>query len=222
MILCLVTDRRRLGAALGAGPSEWMALLKAQVAAAAEAGVELIQVREPDLEAGTLVQLVRSLVEVTQGTGTRVIVNDRVDVALSARAAGVHLKERSFPANAVRLLAPEAFLIGRSTHGEFDSVSQSDVDYLIAGTVKPTQAKPSVACLGWPGLAAVVQKAGQRPVLAIGGLDLSSITFVAATGAAGIAAIGAFLPEPGHDLAEFVQKRVIDLRLGFDSAHPVS
>jgi len=96
-----------------------------------------------------------------------------------------------------------------------------EADYLVAGTVLPTLSKPAVTGLGWVGLAAVVRSAGGRPVLAIGGIDLPSIPLVAASGAAGLAAIGAFIPGPGQSLSEFVQKRVIDMRLGFDSAHPV-
>jgi thiamine-phosphate pyrophosphorylase len=199
-----------------------MAALETQVVAAARAGVELVQVREPDLEAAELSQLVRSLLSLTTGTSTRIIVNDRLDVALSTGAAGVHLKERSFPVDAARKVSPKDFVIGRSTHDVAGAASAGAVDYLIAGTVLPTVSKPSAACLGWPGLSAIVRAAGTRPVLAIGGLDLPSIPFVAATGSAGVAAIGAFLPEPEEGIAEFVQKRVIALRLGFDSAHPVS
>jgi thiamine monophosphate synthase len=76
--------------------------------------------------------------------------------------------------------------------------------------------------LGWVGLAEVVRAAGKRPVLAIGGIDLPSIPFVVASGASGVAAIGAFIPDADQGLAEFVQKRVNNLRLGFDSARPVS
>lgn len=222
MILCLVTDRRRLGEAVGAGPADWTASLEAQVAAAAAAGVDLVQVREPDLEAAELSRLVRSLLSLTTGTSTRIIVNDRLDVALATGAAGVHLKEQSFSADTARQVAPNGFVIGRSTHDVAGAALAGAVDYLIAGTVLPTVSKPNAACLGWAGLAAIVRAAGQRPVLAIGGLDLPSIPFVAATGSAGVAAIGAFLPTRGEGIAEFVQKRVIAMRLGFDSAHPVS
>ena len=61
MILCLVTDRRRLGAAIGAAEREWTEALVAQATAAARAGIDYIQIREPDIEAGELARLVRSL-----------------------------------------------------------------------------------------------------------------------------------------------------------------
>jgi len=221
MILCLVTDRRRLGTALGLAPGEWLDAVRAQVFAAASAGIDLVQVREPDLEAGVLTRLVSMLVADTRHTAAKVLVNDRLDVALAAGASGVHLKERSFAATSARRLAPAGFLVGRSVHRAAD-VSAGMADFLVAGTVLPTVSKPSVQCLGWAGLSEVVKAAAGTPVLAIGGIDLPSTSFVAASGASGLAAIGAFVPETGQALSEFVQKRVIDLRLGFDSTQRVS
>jgi len=222
MMLCLVTDRRRLGAALGLGPAEWLDALRAQVFAAAAAGIDLVQVREPDIEAAELGRLVRTLIGDTRHTAARILVNDRLDVALATGAAGVHLKERSFSIAEARTLAPAGFLVGRSVHDPTTAGSAGIADYLMAGTVLPTASKPSGERLGWDGLAQVVKAAGGRPVLAIGGMALSSIPLVAASGATGVAAIGAFVPELGQGLSEFVQKRVIDMRLGFDSANPVS
>lgn len=222
MILCLVTDRRRLGAALGVGPGDWTDALRAQIRAAVAAGVDLVQVREPDLEARALADLVRLIVADSRDTSSRILVNERLDVALVTGAAGVHLKERSFTTVAARRLSSAGFLVGRSIHGRAAASAAADADYLIAGTVLPTVSKPAAACLGWDGLAGVVAAAAGRPVLAIGGVDLPSIPLVAASGAAGLAAIGAFLPEPGARMDEFVQKRVMAMRLGFDSAHPVS
>jgi thiamine monophosphate synthase len=67
----------------------------------------------------------------------------------------------------------------------------------------------------------VIGAARGTPVLGIGGLDLSAIPPLAATGAAGLAAIGAFIPPAGDSgLSEFVKKRVIDMRFAFDSARP--
>lgn len=222
MILCLVTDRRRLGAALGVAAGDWLEALGDQVRAAAAAGVDLVQVREPDLSAAALVQLVRRLIADTRNTPTKIVVNDRLDVALATGAAGVHLKERSFATVAVRRLVPRGFLVGRSIHNAAAAIDAANADYLVAGTVQPTSSKPSAECLGWAGLSELVRCASGRPVLAIGGIDLPSIPFVAASGAAGVAAIGAFIPEAGEALPEFVQKRVMNMRLGFDSWQPVS
>jgi len=222
MTICLVTDRRRLGAAVGAGPAGWADALERQVTAAVTAGVDLVQVREPDVEAAELVSLVRRLVAVSAGTRARILVNDRVDVALAAGAAGVHLKERSFRPADVRPIVPKEFLIGCSIHSAAAVVERRDAQYLMAGTIRPTRSKPEASLLGWEGLAAVVAAAESTPVLAIGGIDLRSMSSLALSGAAGLAAVGAFIPTAGQDIYEFVQKRVIDMRLGFDSAPAVS
>lgn len=221
MTICLVTDRRRLGAAVGAGPADWTAALEQQVGAAVAAGVDLVQVREGDLEAAELVSLVERLVAASAGTPARILVNDRMDVALAAGAAGVHLKERSFRPEDARPLAPAGFLIGCSIHSAAAALERSHAHYLMAGTVLPTISKPEGELLGWEGLAAVVAAAAGTPVLAIGGIDLSSMGLLASSGAAGLAAVGAFIPTAGQDIYEFVQKRVIEMRLGFDSARAV-
>ncbi|HEX6217307.1 MAG TPA: thiamine phosphate synthase, partial [Vicinamibacterales bacterium] len=90
-----MTDRRRLGAAIGAGPARLLDALEAQIIAAADAGIDLVQVREGDLDARSLTAFVRSLSATLRGRQTRLLVNDRIDVALAAGAGGVHLKESS-------------------------------------------------------------------------------------------------------------------------------
>lgn len=222
MTICLVTDRRRLGAAVGVGPAGWGDALERQVRAATKAGVDLVQVREPDMEAAELVVLVERLVAVSAGTPARVVVNDRLDVAVAAGAAGVHLRERSFFPSDARRLAPDGFVIGCSIHGvEAALARRAHADYLLAGAVLPTISKPEGNLLSWEGLAAVIEAAAGTPVLAIGGMDLQSIGLLASSRAAGLAAIGAFIPPAGVDIDEFVQKCVIDMRLGFDSARAV-
>jgi thiamine-phosphate pyrophosphorylase len=218
MILCLVTDRRRLGAAVGAQESDWVAVLRNQVAAAASAGVDFIQVREPDLEARELTDLVRSLVRIAASTPARILVNDRIDVALATGAAGVHLKEQSILPSDVRRIAPRDFVIGCSVHGIDAIAARKSADFLIAGTVMPTASKPAVDYLNRVGLSRIVEAAAEQPVLGIGGLDLPSIPLLASTGAAGLAAIGAFIPAAGTDVSENVQNRVKAMRFAFDSA----
>lgn len=218
MILCLVTDRRRLGAAIGAPPADWLDLLRRQVSAAALAGIDIIQVRENDLEAAELATLVRELMRVVEGSASKVLVNDRVDVALAAGASGVHLKERSILPDHVRRISPPGFIIGCSVHTVAAAAARKSADLLIAGTVLPTASKPAVDYLNKDGLEAIVKAAAPLPVLGIGGLDIPSVPLLAVSRAAGMAAVGAFVPRAGDDLSEFVQKRVKDLRLAFDSA----
>jgi len=218
MILCLVTDRRRLGAAMGAPPGEWLDLLRQQVAAAVSAAVDIVQVREPDLQAGQLTALVRDLMTHVDGSTTRLLVNDRVDVAIAARASGVHLKEQSMLPQQVRRITPPHFIIACSVHTITAAAARNSADLLIAGTVLPTASKPAVDYLDKAGLQEIVEAAAHQPVLGIGGLDIPSIPVLAASRAAGMAAVGAFVPGAGDDITEFVQKRVNGLRLAFDSA----
>lgn len=191
-MICLVTDRRRLVAG-AAPPGAARACLVAQVRHAVDAGVDLIQVRERDLAAGALAALVSELLAITRHTSTRIVVNDRLDVALSCGAAGVHLRSDSIPVSGARRLAPPGFLIGRSVHGVDEAIAAADADYLIAGTVFPSVSKAAAApLLGLEGLRSIV-RAVDRPVLAIGGIAGERIGEVAAAGAAGLAAIGLFM-----------------------------
>lgn len=173
--------------------------LVARTAAAARAGVHLIQIREPHLEAGSLASLVRSCLGAVAGTPARVVVNDRLDVALAAGAHGVHLREVSPPARLVRPVCPPGFLIGRSTHVAADVTRASNeggLDYVIFGTVFPTPSKPGLAGAGVSALEGAV-RATSLPVLAIGGVDVNSVAAVAHAGAAGFAAIRFWtVPEP--------------------------
>lgn len=217
MILCLVTDRRRLGAAVGAAAGDWTAALLEQIAAAASAEIDYVQLREPDLEAGELAGLVRSLMTHLQSSRTRLLVNDRIDVALAAGAHGVHLKEQSILPSEARRITPPGFVIGCSVHGVEAVAARRAADFLVAGTVLPTVSKPAVDYLNKEGLGRIVEVARQQPVLGIGGLDVLSIPLLASTGAAGLAAVGAFIPAAGEDLTKFVQNRVKAMRLAFDS-----
>ena len=190
--ICLVTDRRRLAPA-DAPLDASRRCLVAQARHAAAAGVDLLQLRERDLDAADLAALVVDLVAVTRGTGTRVIVNDRLDVAIACGAGGVHLRGDSIAVEAARRVAPPGFLIGRSVHGVDDAAHAAGADYLIAGTVFASQSKSAGgALLGLEGLRAVAA-ATAAPVLAIGGITEGRFDEVANSGAAGIAAIGLFM-----------------------------
>ena len=215
-MICLVTDRRRLVADGRAPEAAARGCLIAQVGRAVEAGVDLVQVRERDLEAGALAALVSELMTLARGSTTRIIVNDRVDVALACGADGVHLRADSIPIRDARRLASAGFLIGRSVHGVAEAIAAADADYLIAGTVFRTASKAADApLLGIDGLRAIVA-AVDRPVLAIGGMAGERIGEAAAAGAAGLAAIGLFVAS--HPDAEVDGCRVAELRQTVKSA----
>jgi thiamine-phosphate diphosphorylase len=163
---------------------------------AVEAGVDVLQIRERDLEASELARLCEDVLAVARGTRSRVVVNDRVDVALACGAHGVHLRRDSMPPAVVRAMTPRGFLIGRSVHSLEDAARvASSVDYLIAGTVWATASKPGLQTaklLGSEGLSRLVHQL-KVPVLAIGGVSIERIGAVASSGAAGVAAIGLFI-----------------------------
>jgi len=200
-VLCYVTDRRAFGraqsaAAESASPS--IAALREAIRNAAAAGTTWIQIREKDLEAYDLVRLVRQAAEDTRGTSARILVNGRLDVALAANAAGIHLGEKSLPLEAVaewrRACGRTDFQIGVSCHSldAARAAERGGADYIFFG---PVFATPSKAAFGPPqGLERLreVCAAVKIPVLAIGGIHFENARACLDTGAAGIAAIRLF------------------------------
>jgi thiamine-phosphate pyrophosphorylase len=179
---CLVTDREL------AGPG-WRQTLPALALRAAEAGVDLFQVRERGLDARDLAQLVGACLREIRGSRTRLLVNDRLDVALGEGADGVHLPGRGLTVADVRRHAPPDFVIGRSVHpADEDMTVVEGADFVIFGTVFGSASKPGVPAAGLEALARAVS-AVNMPVLAIGGVEEARLAGVAATGAAGVAAI---------------------------------
>ena len=191
-VICMVADRRRAGGEDG---------LVRRVADAARSGVDLVQIRERDLDGGPLLRLVSRCVAAVASTQARVIVNERLDVALAAEAHGVHLREDSMPAPRARTIAPPGFIVGRSVHsadGVRIETERGGLDYLIFGPVYPTASKAGHAGVGVEVLREVV-RATPLPVLAIGGITRDRIAGIMHAGAAGFAAISLFDTWSGRD-----------------------
>jgi len=150
-------------------------------------GVDMIQVREKDLEAAALYDLVAEIVETARGSKTRVLVNDRLDIAITAGAHGVHLPSNGIPVPAAR---PHIGLVGVSTHSIDDvrSAERDGADFVVFGPVFDTPGK--VAC----GLLLLERacRAVGIPVLAIGGMTPRNAQHAIDAGAAGIAGIRMF------------------------------
>jgi thiamine-phosphate pyrophosphorylase len=183
-----VTDRRRYNLSI---PE-----LVARAAHAVRAGVDVIQVREHDLPDNQLVALVREVVAVAAGGSTRVVVNDRTDVAIAAGGAGVHLPGNAAAASRVRAMTSERFLIGRSVHSlaEVDAaIAAGGCDYLLFGTVYASEGKPEGHAVA--GLDALRQVCARSPlpVIAIGGMNWARAAAVRDAGASGFAAVGLFM-----------------------------
>jgi thiamine-phosphate pyrophosphorylase len=189
-IVCYVTDRK----AIGSGDA--IRSLTERIRLAAAAGVDWVQIREKDLRAKELLALVKQAIAC--GTA-KVIVNDRLDVALAVGAAGVHLGRESAPVAEVVLWcragnAPAGFLIGVSCHSleEAREAETKGASYAFFGPVFET---PSKRSFGPPqGIAELAAVCGQVriPVIAIGGVDEKDAAECIRAGAAGIAAIRLF------------------------------
>jgi thiamine-phosphate pyrophosphorylase len=196
--VCLITDRRRLAGDARTTRESVLALERWLDGAVDR--VDLIQIREPDLAGGVLAGLVQRVSERARGSRTTILVNDRVDVALAADAGGVHLKAGGPPTGRVRALGPADWTVGRAAHSLEEVRREDEVSYLMFGTVFATSSKRADAPLqGLVGLERAVRQA-RVPVLAIGGMTPERAGQCARVGAAGVAAIGAFL-EPGQDPA---------------------
>lgn len=200
--LCYITDRRSL-----AGKP-----LIELVREAAAAGIDLIQVREKDLATRPLVDLVESAVAAARGTPTRIVVNDRLDVALALGAAGIHLGRQSIPAKAARevveRLAWPDFLIGVSCHSleEAREAESSGASYILLGPIFATPSKVEYGPpLGLEKLREVTARV-RTPVLALGGITVERVRSCLEAGASGIAGIALFQAAPS------LRERVRDLR----------
>ena len=191
--ICLVTDRRRLAPDARTERAE-LAALERFLDDAVSAGVDVIQLRERDLDGCVLTELATHIVARARGSAVRVLVNDRADVALAARAHGVHLRGDGPPARRLRALSP-SWIIGRSVHAADRAPEDDDASYLLFGPVYETASKPGTRPAGLPALAGVAASS-PAPVLAIGGINVARAAECRRHGAQGVAGIGIFLP-PG-------------------------
>ena len=195
-ILCWVTSRRDFSTASCEESAQ--AALLAAIARPAAANLDWIQLREKDLPSASLATLARSALRLAQ-PGQRILLNDRLDIALATGAHGVHLGESSLPpAEVTRWLrsssTPPGFLVGVSCHSleSARAAAQAGASYIFFG---PVFATPSKAAFGPPqGLArlADVCRSVKIPVLAIGGISADNAAACLSAGASGIAAIRLF------------------------------
>jgi thiamine-phosphate diphosphorylase len=132
-----------------------------------------------------------------------VIVTGRADIAVTAGAAGVHLRGDGPPAARVRAILSPGMTLSRAVHSVDEAAAagaDDALDWLVAGTVFATASKPGRAPLGLDGLRELTRASG-LPIVAIGGITRANAEQAARAGAAGIAAIGLFLGEIGPDLS---------------------
>jgi thiamine-phosphate pyrophosphorylase len=177
-IVMLVTDRHACGERR----------LDEVVEAAVEGGVNVVQLREKDLPARELYDLALRLRQIV-GTQALLLVNDRIDVALAARAHGVELGGMGLPCDVARGLAPD-LLIGRSVHGVAPAAEAvaNGADLLVVGTMFASRSHPGMSPAG-PSLVRKVGAVTSVPLIGIGGITAANATQVIAAGASGVAAI---------------------------------
>jgi thiamine-phosphate pyrophosphorylase len=204
--LYLITDRHQTGGRP----------LTAVVREAFEGGVRAVQLREKDLSGRELFELASELRRITRDHGSRLIINERLDIALAVDADGVHIGASSLPVAAARRILGPGMLIGYSAHGVYEAgqAEADGADFVSFGPVYHTPSKSAYgAPLGVEKLAEAVRSLS-IPVFALGGVKKSSISEVMATGAAGIALISAVMAaaDPNDAAASLLQSMKLHAR----------
>lgn len=192
-ILYLITRGASLATTTPDSP-EFKQILE-QVSAAVASGIELIQLREKRLPARVLFELVEQSAVLTRGSATRLLVNDRADVAAAAGADGVHLTTQSIDAKTIRRVFGDNFVIGVSTHSlaEGEVAKEGRADFVVFGPVFATASKEKFGPpSGLGNLERVAKQLAPFPVLALGGIDVTNAHDCLRTGARGIAGISLF------------------------------
>jgi thiamine-phosphate pyrophosphorylase len=180
MIRCYISDRRTLSEPL-------LDSIQRNLAA----GIEWIQIREKDLSARALFELVEAALKLPNPHDSKIIVNTRADVALAAGAAGVHLPSGSPPA---RFWRKRGFLVGVSCHSMDDvrNAEAEGADYVVFGPVFPPRSKSTGLDPKGLGDLSRAAAAVKIPVLALGGVTKENSDACVSAGAAGVAAISMF------------------------------
>lgn len=179
---------------------------------AVRCGVRMLQLREKEMGDGELLRVAREVREVTRGTQTRFVVNDRPDIAVLAEADGVHVGQEDLPVGEVRRLVGEERIVGLSTHSIAQArAAQSlrGVDYIGFGPVYPTTTKAVPDPVVGTALLGEVMGFSRLPVVAIGGIFPENLSTVRAAGARNLCLVR-YLMEPTEP-AE-MERRIEEVR----------
>lgn len=158
---------------------------------AAREKITYIQIREKSLSAKNLFDVSSAAIDVIGGTATRVLVNDRADIAAAAGAHGVHLTASSLPAIEIRRRFPSSFIIAESVHSQIETVEASrHADFAVFAPVFATPGKGPPRGLDM--LSEACRRVKPFPVVALGGVEPENCVFAVEAGAAGVAGIRYF------------------------------
>ncbi|MGH9850187.1 MAG: thiamine phosphate synthase [Blastocatellia bacterium] len=161
-------------------------------------GARLIQLRDKDASARELLDQARACVKLTREAGAKLIINDRVDVALTVGADGVHLGQEDVSVEDAREILGEDKIIGISTHSidQFRAALETPASYIAIGPVYPTKTKENPAQVVGLELVREAKRLTDRPLVAIGGITAERAPEVMAAGADSVAVISALYPWP--------------------------
>ena len=172
--------------------TEDFSIILRMVEAAVAAKIDLVQLREKNLTAGVLYKLATRAAKITRASTTKLLINDRADIASAAGADGVHLTTTSIPTDVVRRTFGDDFLIGVSTHSlaEAATARRSGADFVVFGPIFNMPSKHKYgAPLGLNELEKVASELKPFPVLALGGVSSGNVADCIRAGAQGVAAI---------------------------------
>jgi len=179
------------------------------VAEAVTGGVDIVQLREKGRPAGEVYRTANKLKDVLQNSGARLLINDRIDVALAVEADGAHLGQGSLPPGVARRLLGEGRLIGVSTHDVEEAVraEEEGADYIIFSHIFATQSKPGILPKGPESLKDIVERV-KVPVIALGGINPGNVAEVVKNGTDNVAVMSAILTarDPRSVAREIKQK----------------
>lgn len=157
----------------------------------ANAGVQLIQIRDKKAASGKLLAETSQLLELLRSHEVRLVVNDRPDVAAIAEAGGVHVGQDDLPVEEARKLCPPPAWVGISTHNlaQFSDAAATSADYIAVGPVFATSTKENPDPIVGLDLIRTARRLTNKPIVAIGGITLDSAEEVFRAGADSLAVI---------------------------------
>ena len=161
-------------------------------------GARWIQLRDKDATAREMLEAGRNCLALTREAGAQLIINDRVDIALTTDADGVHLGQGDMSVEEAREILGEKKIIGLSTHSieQFRDALDTSADYIAVGPIYPTGTKSNADPVVGLELVREARKLADRPIVAIGGITVERAPGVIAAGADSVAVISALYPWP--------------------------